>query len=143
MAANLGLPVAASLSPNGAQPRGLGWCSWWRRSRNKGWAQLFLIPPGARPLQPSPLPLPGCKVAPLHCPIGTSGPGPWVQCFLHLRFFPWASCPEVAFPGQTPVLYIFQLVSKGKQDRLSVSSTIIVADLQKPCIRSARHPAKW
>lgn len=118
LAPNLGLPGAASL-PAPVEP-GMGA---WEGAPGRGTAR---VRPGSRfpsnRLEPgpgSPILCPtrslGARAALLfHCLIGTCGLGPWVQCFLHCRLLSWALCLEAAFPGQTPVLYFFQLVSERK-----------------------------
>jgi hypothetical protein len=53
---------------------------------------------------------------------------------VHLCFsLPWASCPEAAFLGQTPVFWFFLTwLPKGKSGAVWLSCWPIVADLRKP-----------
>lgn len=45
---------------------------------------------------------------------------------LHFRFFLWASCPAVAFLGQTPVLHFSNWFPRGKQDHLSFTFWLLL-----------------
>lgn len=124
--------------------------------RNKGLDHTVPDIPGARPLQPSPLPL-GKREAGHHrssLVAGHSGclssslshqdlwPRTLSGVFSAFQVLSLGPVPRSGISGANTCAPFFQLVSKRKAGSfIFYVLAIIVAALEKPCVDGARHPA--